>query len=35
MGEVGKGVVQIGDAAVVIVLVCIGGAMVWVAPTLP
>ena len=35
MGEVVKGVVKRGNAVVVIVFVCIGGAMVWVAPTLP
>ena len=35
MGEVGKGVVQCGDAVVVIVFVCIGGATVWVDPTFP
>ena len=35
MGEVGQGVVQRGDAVVVIVFICIGGAMVWVSPTLP
>ena len=34
MGEVGKGVVQRGDAVVVIVFVCIGRAMVWTALTL-
>ena len=34
MGEVGKDVVQRGDAVVVIIFVCIGGAMVWIAPTL-
>ena len=35
MGEVGKGVMQIGDAVVAIFLICIVGAMVWVAPTFP
>ena len=35
MGEGGQGVVQRGDVVVVIVFICIVGAMVWVAPTLP
>ena len=34
MVEVGKGVVQRGDAVSVIVFLCIGGDMVWIAPTL-
>ena len=35
MGEAGQGVVQRGDAVVVIVFVCIGEAMVQVAPPFP
>ena len=35
MCEVGKGVVKRGDDVVVIIFVCIGGAMVWVAPAFP
>ena len=34
MVEVGKGVVQRGDTVYVIVFLCIGGNMVWIAPTL-
>ena len=34
MDEVGKDVVQRGDAVVVIFFVCIGGAMVLIAPIL-